>query len=106
MLTLKKEMGTTIEYNTELALGDEIVFNLDGEKFTGKVDKVLDGYYVNFSGDGCYHSEIVDKIFSHFGISDRYDFRDRVTGRNWNGPSGIWPCTSSLEELKKMLDAL
>ena len=99
-------MGTTIEYNTELALGDEIVFNLDGEKFTGKVDKGLEGYCVNFSGNGRYHSEIVDKIFSYFGISDRYDFRDRVIGRDWVGPNGIWPYISSLEELKKMLDAL
>lgn len=98
--------GTTIEYNSKLALGDEIVFNLDGEKFTGKVDKGLDGYYVNFSGNGRYHSEIVDKIFSHFGISDRYAFRDQVIGRDWVGLNGIWPYISSLEELKKMLDAL
>lgn len=99
-------MGTTIEYNSKLALGDEIVFNLDGEKFTGKVSDGLDGYWVNFSGDGCCHFETVDKIFSHFGISDRYNFRDRVIGRDWNGLNGIWPFTSSLKELKKMLDAL
>lgn len=98
-------MGTTIEYNSKLALGDEIVFCLDGEKFTGKVSDGC-GYWINFSGDRINHAETVNKIFSHFGISDRYDFRNRVIGCNWDGLSGVWPYTSSLEELKKMLDEL
>lgn len=98
-------METTIEYNSKLALGDEIVFNLDGEKFTGKVSDGLDGYYINFSEDG-EHEEIVDKVFSHFGISDRYNFREKVTGRDNYEFNGIWPYVDSLEELRKMLDAL
>lgn len=98
-------MGTTIEYNSKLALGDKITFCLDGEKFTGIVSDG-GGYWINFSEDGVNHSETVDKIFAHFGISDRYDFRRRVIGYDWDGLSGVWPYTSSLEELKKMLDEL
>lgn len=98
-------MGTTIEYNSKLAPGDKIVFNLDGEKFTGKVSNGH-GYWVNFSGDDRCHSETVDKIFSHFGISDRYNFREKVTGRDNYEFNGIWPYVDSLEELRKMLDAL
>lgn len=99
-------MRTTIEYNSKLALGDEIVFYLDGEKFTGIVNNGI-GYWIDFSGDDNNHVEIVDKIFTHFNIPDRYGFRNMVTGHDWNGyMNGIWPYTGSLEELKKMLDEL
>lgn len=98
-------MGTTIEYNSKLAIGDEVVFYLDGEKFTGKVDNSY-GYWIDFSEGDTDHEETVDKIFSYFGISDRYDFRRRVIGHDMDGLKGIWPYTSSLEELKKMLDEL
>lgn len=101
-------MRTTIEYNSKLALGDEIVFYLDGEKFIGKVSDGK-GYWINCSV-GNYnhaeHAETVAKIFAHFGISNRYDFRNRVIGHDWEGPNGIWPYTGSLEDLKKMLDEL
>lgn len=99
-------MGTIIEYNAELALGDEIVFYLDGEKFIGKVDKGVTGYWISFYESSDDHEGTVDKIFSHFGIYDKYAFRDQVIGRDWDGFNGIWPYTGSLEELKKMLDAL
>lgn len=99
-------MGTIIEYNSKLAVGDEIVFYLDGEKFIGKVDKGVTGYWISFYESSDDHEGTVDKIFSHFGIYDKYAFRDQVIGRDWDGFNGIWPYTGSLEELKKMLDAL
>lgn len=99
-------MKTVVEYNSKLALGDKIIFCLDGKKFTGKVSK-SSGYWIDFSEDDNNHAEIVDKIFTHFNIPDRYSFRNMVTGHDWNGyMNGIWPYTSSLEELKKMLDEL
>ena len=99
-------MRTTIEYNSKLALGDEIVFCLDGEKIIGRVDRGSSGYWINCSGENIEHIEAVNKIFSHFGISNKYDFRCKVIGRKWDKLDGIWPFTSSLEELKKMLDEL
>ena len=99
-------MRTAIEYNSKLAIGDEITFYLDGEKFVGKVSNEGSGYWINCSGNDDSHEETVNKIFSHFGVSDRYEFRRRVIGREWKGLSGIWPYTSSLEELRKMLDEL
>ena len=98
-------MKTTIEYNSKQATGDKVIFSLDGEKFTGVVKKDY-GYWIDFAEEDISHSEIVDKIFSYFGISDRYNFRNRVIGRDWDGSNGIWPYTGSLEELKKMLDEL
>lgn len=98
-------MKTVVEYNSKLALGDKIIFCLDGKKFTGKVSKTV-GYWIDFSEDDNNHAEIVDKIFSHFDISNRYDFRNKVIGYNWTGFWGVWPYTNSLEELKKMLDEL
>lgn len=99
-------MRTTIEYNSKLALGDEIVFYLDGEKFTGRVSGTKNAFWLNFLDDEHDHEEVVDKIFSHFGISDKYEFRSQVIGYDREGDNGIWPYTNSLEELKKMLDEL
>lgn len=96
-------MKTTIEYNSKLAVGDEVIFYLDGEKFIGKVEDGY-GYWINFSRHDIDHIETVEKIFAHFGISDKYEFRDRIIGGYWRGFNGIWPYTDSLENLKKMLD--
>lgn len=101
-------MKTTIEYRSKLAIGDEITFYLDGEKFVGRVRNDGNEYWIDCSDDSdpFRHEETVAKIFSHFGVSDRYEFRRRVIGRDWEGINGIWPFTSSLEELRKMLDNL
>ena len=102
-------MGITIEYNSKLAVGDKITFYLDNEKIIGEVKYDSDarcGYWIECAGDDSSHCESVCKIFSYFGISSGRDFRDKVIGRDWEGASGIWPYTSSLEELKKMLDEL
>lgn len=102
----KKKMRTTVEYNSKLAIGDKITFYLDGETFTGKVSKESTGYWIDCSKNDDGHHETVDKIFSHFGISDRNEFRDRVIGHKWLEINGVWPYTDSLEDLKKMLDEL
>lgn len=99
-------MGTTIEYNSKLAVGDKITFYLDGEKLVGEVLSNEGEYWISFCNEGQNHKESVNKIFSHFGISDKSNFRNKIIGRNWEGGSGIWPYTDSLENLKKMLDAL
>lgn len=99
-------MRTAIEYNSKLAIGDEITFYLDGEKITGRVSKNRGGYWIDCDSDDNSHEETVDKIFSHFGVSDKYDFRRQVVGHDWKGFPGIWPYTNSLEELRKMLDEL
>lgn len=99
-------MRTAIEYNSKLSVGDEVTFYLDGEKFTGRVSGSKDEFWINFFNDTCDHEEVVNKIFSHFGISDKYDFRSRVIGYDREGDGGIWPYTNSLEELRKMLDEL
>ena len=101
-------MRTTVEYNSKLALGDKVTFCLDSEKLVGRVSNDDEGYWLNFHNFDKEqdHDESVDKVFSHFGIEDKSDFRDQVIGREWEGDSGVWPYTSSLEELKKMLDSL
>lgn len=99
-------MRTTVEYNSKLAIGDKITFYLDGEKFTGRVSGTKNEFWLNFLDDEHNHEEVVDKIFAHFGISDKYEFRSRVIGYDREGDNGIWPYTNSLEELKKMLDEL
>ena len=99
-------MGTTIEYNSKLAVGDKITFYLDGEKLVGEVLNNEGEYWTSFCNEGQNHEESVNKIFSHFGISDKSNFRNKIIGRNWEGPSSVWPCTDNLEDLKKMLDAL
>lgn len=99
-------MSTRVEYNSKLAIGDKITFYLDGEELVGKVAGCDRTYWVNFWNGEQDHKEAVVKIFSHFGISDKFDFRNKVIGRNLERDSSIWPYTRSLEELKKMLDEL
>lgn len=99
-------MRTTVEYNSKLAIGDKITFYLDGEELVGKVAGGNGEYWVDFWNGEQDHEEAVVKIFSHFGISDKSDFRNKVIGRNWERDPGIWPYTDNLEDLKKMLDEL
>lgn len=99
-------MKTTIEYNSKLAVGDEVYFYLDGEKIVGHVKDSNSKYWIDLDSFKYSHSDNVDKVFSSFGVTDRYEFRNKVIGHNYERLEGIWPYVDSLEELKKMLDRL
>lgn len=102
----KKKMETKVEYNSKLALEDKVTFCLDGEELVGEVSGSDGAYWLCFWNEKQDHEKSVNKIFFHFEIPDRYAFRNQIIGRDWGRDDGIWPYTSSLEELKKMLDGL
>ena len=102
----KKKMETKVEYNSKLALEVKVTFCLDGEELVGEVSGSDGAYWLCFWNEKQDHEKSVNKIFFHFEIPDKYAFRNQIIGRDWGRDDGIWPYTSSLEELKKMLDGL
>lgn len=81
---------------------DKIVFKFNGETLEYRVTGgSITGVFLSLCED--YPN---DKIFEILGIDDIYGFCERVICKNLQNKSAIFPELDSLEDLKKVVDAL